>query len=323
MMAPKLKLLILIKNFGKVYLKHKMKYKMIEALEQFAEVYYWDRNGNIFDIIKKIGVTPDFILHYDLAWGGFFAPTITDLAEINIPKGCYVIDVHWKKNTRVQYFINNKIDLIFSVTKNPFLKEYSTFAEKLRWVPFSIDPDTFKDWKLEKSIKFLLMGLVHYDKVSHPPKGRYKFREEVLKQLGQVEGFKFNKHPGHRTRNAHMVNENFAQELNRSEIFFTCGGIVQYPVNKFFEAPGCKTLLLAEPNPDILELGFKDGENFVACNTDNLYEKAMYYSKNKKERNRITDNGYAFMHKYHTNEVRAKQFICFIEEYLKEKESGE
>ena len=311
-----IKLLILIKNFGKNYLKHRVKYEMIQALEPFADVYYWGRDGDIFDIIKEIGITPDFILHYDIAWGGFFSPKITNLEKVDIPKGCYVIDVHWEKRKRNQYFTGKKIDMIFSVTKNPFLKEFPDFQNRFRWTPFSINPDIFKDWELEKTIKFLLMGLVHYDKIRYPPKGRYQFREEVLKKLGQHKDFKFIKHPGNRTRNSHFVNENYAQEINRSEIFFTCGGRIQYPVAKFFEAPACRTLLLAEPNPDILELGFKDEINYVACNYQNVYEKAMYYSENKSERERISDNGFAFIHQYHSNQVRAKQFINYIKDFM-------
>lgn len=83
---------------------------------------------------------------------------------------------------------------------------------------------------------------------------------------------------------------------------------------KYFEAPACKTLLFAEPVPDILEL--EDGENFVACNQSNFYEKAMYYLKNEKERKRITENGYQFIHTKHTNDVRAKEFVQEVQKFL-------
>lgn len=315
---PRLKLLILIKNFDETYLKHKMKFEMIRSLEQFADVYYWQQDGDIFDILNKIEVRPDFILHYDIAWGNFFAPNITNLAKIDIPKGCYVIDTHWHKKSRVNYFTANKIDLIFSVTKDSFLKEFPAFESKFRWTPFSISPDVFKDWEQEKTSRFLLMGLVYDGTRMSPAKGQYKFREEVQRQMEKVEGYKFIRHPGHRTRKNHMVNEGFAKEINSAEIFFTCGGARQYPVMKFFEVPACRTLLLAEPNSDILELGFTDKENFVACDTNNLYKKAIYYSKNEIEKNKITDNGYNFIHEHHTNEVRAKQFIDYINEFIRE-----
>lgn len=315
---PRLKILILIKNFDETYLKHKMKFEMIRALEQFADVYYWKHDGDIIDILNEIEIIPDFILHYDIAWGNFFAPKITNLEKIDIPKGCYVIDTHWYKRSRVNYFTTNKIDLIFSVTKESFLKEFPTFESKFRWTPFSVSPNVFKDWELEKTSRFLLMGLVYDGRRMSPAKGQYKFREEVKRQMEKVEGFKFIRHPGHRTRKNHMVNEAFAKELNSAEIFFTCGGARQYPVMKFFEVPACRTLLLAESNPDILELGFTDKENFVACDTTNVYKMAIYYSENEKERKRITDNGYNFIHQHHTNEIRAKQFIDYITEFIKE-----
>ncbi|OIJ10393.1 glycosyl transferase family 1 [Anaerobacillus alkalilacustris] len=320
-MKNKVKILILIKKFGLKFPKHKQKYEMIKALEEFADVYYWHNDGSIIEILKKFKFTPDFILHYDFAWNGHYAPKISDLDKINIPKGCFVIDIHWNKEKRRNYFITNNIDLIFSVTKHPFLHAFPEFKEKHRWIPFSINPNVIKDWKLKKDIKFLLMGLVHYNNVKHPPKGRYRFRDAVYEKMKSIEGFKFNKHPGHLTSSTKMVNENFAKELNRSEIFFTCGGVFQYPVIKFFEALGCKTLLLAEPNPDILELGFKDGENFVACNISNFYKKALYYSENKIERERIINNGYNFVHTHHTNKVRAKNFVQYIEEFLADKKS--
>jgi hypothetical protein len=317
----KLKILILIRDFGNKYPKHKQKFDLIKHLESVADVYYWHEDGSILNILKAIDFVPDFILHYDISWGYTYAPDITDLDKVSIPKGCFVIDVHWDKTKRLMYFIRNHVDLIFSITKNPFLNNFPQFKTQFRWVPFSINPSIFKDWKLNKNIKFLLMGLVNDGTVTYPEKGRYKFREAVLNKLKHVEGFKYNRHPGHFTQSTNLVNEKFSQELNRSEIFFTCGAVVQYPVSKYFEALGSRTLLLAEPNPDILELGFKDGENFVACTTEDFFEKAMYYSANKEKREKIMDNGYDFVHKNHTNDVRAKQIISYIDELIK-KERG-
>ncbi|MBM7541970.1 glycosyltransferase [Amphibacillus cookii] len=314
--GSRLKLLILIKRFDKHFPKHRMKYEMIKALEQFADVYYWHQDGDIKEIINQIGVTPDFILHYDTAWNYTFAPHVEKLDEISIPKGCFVIDVHWKKQKRVQYFNENQIDLIFSVSKYPFLKAFPSFEKRWRWVPFSIDPTVFKDWQQSKEYAYLLMGLVHYDGLRYPAKGRYAFREQVLSQLGNEDGFVFFKHPGHLTKKTQLLNEQFAQHLNRAEIFFTCGSVMQYPVSKFFEAPACRTLLLAESNPDIEELGFIDGEHFVACNQTNVYQNALYYHENPKERQEITDKGYAFVQQWHTNQVRAQQWIKEMEVFL-------
>lgn len=324
MVNEKLKILILIREIDKKFPKHKAKYETIKAIEKYAEVKYWHNNGNIHEIMKNLNFTPDFIFHYDVVYNYALAPKITGLNEVKIPKGCFVIDAHYSPPARRRYFEGNKIDLIFSVTKNYFLKMYPKYKSKFRWFPFSVNPNIYKDYQLNKDIDFLLIGQV-YDRIkktgytTYTPKGRYPFRDTVLERMKGVKGFVFHPHPGHTASNKAIINERYAKELNRSKMFFTCGSQLKYPVMKYFEAPACKTLLLAEAVPDILELGFKDGVNFVACDQSNFYEKAMYYLNNEKERTRITENGYNFIHTYHTDDVRAKNFVNEIQKFIKNK----
>lgn len=328
-MPKKLKILILIKKFW-VYPKHQPKIDLFRALEKYADVYYWYKNGDIKDILKTINVQPDFIFHYDIAWHYGLAPKIEGLENIDIPKGCFVIDLHWKQEQRIRYIEKSKIDIIFSATKHPFLNVFPQYKSKLCWLPWAINSNIMKDWGMKKDIDFLLMGLVYVNKNSRgkfplprkiPAKGRYAFRDAVFEKMKNNPGFVFHPHPGHRVTKSDLliVGKQYAKELNRSKIFFTCGsrnksGAVA--VLKFFEAPACKTLLLAEPNKDIEELGFVDGENYVSCTVDNVVDKAMYYSLNQKERERITVNGYQFIHQHHTNQIRAKQMIRQIKAVL-------
>ncbi|GAA0182700.1 hypothetical protein SH2C18_50320 [Clostridium sediminicola] len=322
----KLKILVLTKRFDLHMPKHKHLFDSIVALEKFAEVVYWHDDGDINKILEEIKFIPDFIFHYDIEWRYAYAPTITGLEKVNIPKGCYVKDIHWNPEKRIKYFEENKIDLIFSFTKNPFLKKYPQYENKFRWMPFSVNPYIIKDWKLNKDVDFLLTGQFYYKDPKNPPKrlpkkGIYTFREAVFNKMKDKKGFVFVPHPGHRTKGGPnvIINENYAKELNRSKISFTCGSILEYPVAKYFEILGCRTLLLAKPNKDILELGFQDGVNFVACDENDFYDKTLYYKENEKERERITNNGFNFVHTYHSNEVRAQQFIKNIEVFLKNK----
>nr|QOY38648.1 glycosyltransferase [Anaerobacillus isosaccharinicus] len=309
-------MLLLIRRFDLQFPKHKSKFDIFKALEEFCNVFYWSDDDSIHSILKTIKIKPDFILQYDPAWKNTLSPKVFDLKEVDIPKGIYVNDSHAEVGKRKKYFRENKYDLIFSVTKEAFLKNYPSFKKQFVWSPFSIDPKIYKDWGQEKTIKYLLMGLVHYNGVHHPPKGRYPLRDKVLLTFKENEDFKWLKHPGHLTKSYLLIDENYAKELNKSEIFFTCGSILKYPVLKYFEVPACRTLLLAEPNQDILELGFSDNDNFIACNPDDVQEKALYYSKNQSERERITDNGYRFIHKNHTIQIRALQMLESIEKSI-------
>ena len=328
-MEKKRKILVLVKPFW-LYPKHKVKKDIFDALEKYADVYYWHHNGHIKDILKTLNIEPDFIFHYDIAWYDIMAPKIEGLADIDIHKGCFVIDLHWNPDERIQYFLENNIDLIFSATKYPFLRLFPQFKHKFRWLPWAINPAVMKDYGLEKEIDLLLMGLVYVDKNAHgrhqlpntiPLKGRYAFRDAVFSNLKNKPGFVYHPHPGHLATKSDrlIVNKKYAKELNRAKIFFTCGGRYKtgrVAVLKFFEAPACKTLLLAEPNDDIVDLGFIDKENYVACTVDNFMEKAEYYLANDEERMRITENGYQFIHKHHTNDERAKYLLKEINAIL-------
>ena len=232
--------------------------------------------------------------------------------------------------TSIHYIEESKIDIIFSATKHPFLIVFPQYRDKLRWLPWSINPRIMTDWKKKKDIDYLLMGLVYVDKNSRgrfplprkiPTRGRYAFRDAVFEKMKDKPGFVFHPHPGHRVTKSNLliVGEAYAKELNRSKMFFTCGSRNPFggvAVLKFFEAPACKTLLLAEANEDITELGFVDGVNFVSCTVENVVDKANYYLSNQKERERITINGYQFIHRNHTNEIRAKQMVEQIEAVL-------
>ncbi|MFE8695018.1 glycosyltransferase [Cytobacillus sp. FJAT-53684] len=318
-MNPKLKTLILIKPFWRNMAKHKPKFGVLKQFEEYSDVVYWHQNGEIKTILKmleeKNGFIPDFILYYDLN----LAPKIKGLGEITIPKGLYIIDLNESRITLLKHFINNnKIDLLFSVTKQRFHAVFPDFKEKFRWLPWSVDQEVFKDWKKEKDIKFLLMGLLHYGPESRVAKGIYSFREEVLRKMGNVDGFVFHTHPGHFVGYRHnaMVNEKYAQEINRAEIFFTCGSRYKYPVIKFFEVLACKTLLLAESNQDIVDLGFKDKDNFIACTKEDFMDLAAYYSENQFEREKIANEGLNLIHNFHTDEIRAKELFEYILDFL-------
>jgi len=86
---------------------------------------------------------------------------------------------------------------------------------------------------------------------------------------------------------------------------------------KYFEVPGCYTLLIAEEIPDLVELGFKDGVHYVAADQSNFYDKALYYLKHDKERKKIALAGYKFIHQHHTHHARAQQFVRDVEEVVK------
>ncbi len=291
----------------------------ILELKKHANVAIWRKDGEVYYILKtlkKRGFVPDFIFHYDFVYNSVYAPKIYGLGMAKIPKGVYYIDLQTQTDERRAFIHRNKINLIFGSSRDFFFRMFPEFKNKFRWLPFSNNPDIFKDWKLDKEIDFLLMG-----KVKAP---KYLFRQKVLERMNGVRGFVYRQHPveaGIRNININMkgvfLGEKYAKEINRSKMFFTCGTTFGYPVAKYFEVPACNTLLIAKGNRDLEDLGFVSGENFVECNENNFYDLAMYYLRNEGERKRIAQNGYNLVHSRHTNRVRAQEFVRTLSEDLK------
>lgn len=302
-------ILILVRRFDILYPKHKAKFEFLQAIERFANVSYHHTDGDIIEIIKLQKRRPDFILHYDITAKNLLSPIIHNLNKIDIPVGAYVIDAHWKPEERKKYFKANNISLIFSATKRAFLQRYPEYHSKFRFLPFSINPQIVRDWKLPKTTDFLLMGLIA---------ASYPFRKAVLDKMQHVKGFIYHRHQGHliNDRSRLIIDDAFTQEINRAKIFFSCGSIYKYPVMKYFEVPGSKTLLIGEEIPDLVELGFRDRVHYVAADKSNFYEKGLYYLKNTLEREKIARAGYQFVHKYHTHDIRAQQFIRYVREFI-------
>ena len=63
--------------------------------------------------------------------------------------------------------------------------------------------------------------------------------------------------------------------------------------------------------------GLIDGEDFIIYHsTEDLINKIEYYLSHEEEMKAIAENGFNKLLKYHTSEVRAKEFIAICERYM-------
>lgn len=110
-----------------------------------------------------------------------------------------------------------------------------------------------------------------------------------------------------------FVREKYARAISESKMLASCGGIYHLFFNKVIEAMGCETAYVGEKGYGFDELGFKDGENFIEVNKDNLIEKVRYYNNNEKELKNIINNGKELFLDRHTIEKRAVDFEKLME----------
>lgn len=306
------RVLIKMKKFKIMFVTGDFKYAVgqrndiyfIQELSKLVDLTLCYLSGNIKDVMKKLGVSPDFILLNDL----YCSPPITGLSDINIPKGIIVHDTHWEIEYRRQFINNNNIDYVFSIYRDPFYKTYPELKEKMYWHPHFINPKIFKDYGEPKSIDYLLMGMIN---------DYYPLRRKILEVMKNEPGFIYHKHPGYvqlkaREFESAFVEERYAKEINRSKIFLTDDSKVHYPLMKYYEVLACKTLLLAPTSKEIEDLGFIPGVNFVDIDEVNFLDKARYYLNHEKERNEIAQRGYDMVHTKHTVSKRVEEFIDLL-----------
>ncbi|MCA0987851.1 glycosyltransferase [Guptibacillus algicola] len=284
---------------------------LIRELQKRSNVILWHDHGLLPEILMKLQVKPDFILLND--YHPTYCPHIRDLDKTNIPVGIFMHDLHYKKMRRKRLIEKNHVSVIFAHYRDAFIKWYPEFQDRLVWLPHHVETSIFKDYQLEKSMDYLMMGALFSDV--------YPFRTFTYNKLNSLRNFHYHKHPGYKQiGRGSITGDAYAKELNRTKMFFTCDSIYHYPVLKYFEAPACNTLLLASSSKELTDLGFVDGETFVSIDERNVMQKAAYYLKHEEERLRIARAGFQMVHKNHSTSKRADELLRHIEKVITDQE---
>lgn len=292
------------------YVKENREYFKKElSMLQDVDVRFVTEGGEINQLISSLNFTPDFIFIDDLKK----AKPITGLGNIDIPKGFLYTDVHGNHD----YFHNtvreNKIDLIFALYRDGFKRFHPNYLDKFVWLPHHVYTQIFYDYKQEKVIDYLLMGVLSNK--------TYPFRCKIVNTMKNMDNFVYYKHPGYRyftdeEKANTLIGANYAKEINKAKIFLTDDSIYKYPIAKYFEVAACNTLVLGSGSQELRDLGFIDQKTMVEINEDNFLEKAKYYLENEKLRRAISKNGYNMVRKYHSTRVRVREFVDCIMLFL-------
>lgn len=110
-----------------------------------------------------------------------------------------------------------------------------------------------------------------------------------------------------------LVREDYAKAVAESKIFIFGGSMFRYPLAKYMEGMMSGALVMADLPFHAEELHFKPDWNMVEINAENWKQKLEYYLDDPQLRMTIARRGYETAVKYHTNKVRAKEFIEMLE----------
>ncbi len=153
----------------------------IVELHNHANVVVWEKDGwglnHVIKALKGRGSSPNFIFYYDFVYRHIYASRFYGLGWTNLDvKGVHYIDLQTQTSERREFIKNNRLTL-YSAPPRTLFRTLPEFKDT-RWLPFSNNPDIFKDWHLKKDIDILLMGRVK--KEMHP------FRTRVIEKALKI-----------------------------------------------------------------------------------------------------------------------------------------
>jgi hypothetical protein len=159
------------------------------------------------------------------------------------------------------------------------------------WLPYAYYPPVHRFISKENEYDVVFSGL------------QYDHRKEALEKMKSA-GLKVFTTLG-------LLYEEYAQKYNSGTIAFNWSSKNDLPA-RFWEGLAMKRLVLTNKCPDLEQLEFIDGVDYISFSgVDDAVDKAVYYSNNKKEADKIAASGYKKVQK-HTYLRRCEKILEVI-----------
>lgn len=178
------------------------------------------------------------------------------------------------------------------------------------WVPWSFDPKRFHPHRTSR-YEATFIGSTN--------NSVYPLRAQIraeLEKLGETHKVFLAESPRGRTFERriadHLAGNRYAEVLGQSNMFIFDCSKYRYPLQKFFEGLGSGCLVMATKPGGAEALGLIDGKTYVEINPVNWRDKLHYYLENLGAARKIANSGHKMALKYHTHDVRAKQFVRYL-----------
>lgn len=255
-------------------------------------------------LIRKIG-TDQALLDHFAKTGKRIAIWVDDLH-------CFYCRVPCASERLICLF--DKVDLIFTPYYHQFhlWKLYRRFVDKVVWSPWSVPDWIFEDsvhWK-DRRDRVLLSGCCSV---------QYPLRKRLFQYAHGSDCIDILDHPGYAgTRQKGVVGREFYKLLSSYKGAIATTGstrlrikrVIDYTVHKYFEIPACGCVPFMEVTPDLGELGFVDGLNFISITRSNYQKRLRFiHSREAEGLARASQN---LIREKHTDKHRARAIIDSI-----------
>lgn len=252
-----------------------------------------------------------------IPWGDFYFPEHTFPPNLTTIEASLPIDEVLKHIPFKPDMIFQAADTIYLTGKSPVLNVI------LATDPHAIDyTDRLKyaDLALFMQKCYMPDGAYHIpyaydDNIHHFLPGTKEVYDVVLSGLQyahRVEAVNKMREKGLNVLNTlGLIYEDYVHAYNQGKIAFSYSSKNDLPA-RFWEGLAMKRMVLQSRVPDLEEIDFKDGVDYVGFSSiEEAVEKAVYYSKHDSERIKIAENGYLKV-KPHTYKQRCKTILKLV-----------
>jgi len=238
-----------------------------------------------------------------------FAYTGEPWQRIKTKKAVLFEDQHGSNPGISKKLMSQGFDCFFTRYNNILSRHGHLKNSKIIWLPHSVN-DNIKDYKQEKTIEALMIGRIH--------NGAYPLRHFINNQLSGKKWYKRVRRPSEtlKKRPKWPVGEEYAKLINSSYITFSCLSKYHYPVLKFFEIPGCNSVLFSDYDKQLKELGFVPGENMIQI-SKGMKDFKIFIKNQLADKNRLNDisnRGFELIQQRHTVKKRAEEFLNYVDD---------
>jgi len=236
---------------------------------------------------------------------------------IDVPKILILNDVHnlQKHFVDIDRFIEeNDIRLCLSKMKYCMELYKDNLNCEVKWFPWSIETSIFKNYMEKKDYDVFSSGIVspvytlryvlkHLDKDNRLENLNMEYQS--YSNPGFISGVDLNN-----------VREGYARKLSKSKIFLFGNSIYLFPIQKYFEGMASDCMVMAPEPHDSKELHFVPGDNFVSisqnASKEEVIDNIRFYIDNEKLRRKIVARANETINKYHTTDIRIKEFRSYL-----------
>ena len=256
--------------------------------------------------------------------GKFDLNVLVDYGEDNLgipldwnlpsPSAYWAFDTHIdEKGYKYRLERAKQFDYVFLCHKaqiNDFIRD-GISPDRINYLPVAAEPDCYKPYPIMPKYDWSFIGHLNSE---HRVDLIQRFITEF--GLGQDKGYLGWRMPGIR---GHCVLDDAAKKFSMSRIVIN--DAIKNDLNmRVFEAMACKTVLLTQRIPTLLEL-FKEGEHLVTYESlDEAVELARSLLRDEGRRARIAENGYKEIISKHTYQHRALEILKTCLDYTPKKE---